>query len=66
MSERKSKQKILPANTDLRRRAASKGIFTLAELARRIPCSRMAVYFALEKPSRFPRVVRRIKELVDA
>jgi len=53
-------------NKTLRMRAASRGILTIAELARRVPCSRVAIYLALERPARFPRVTKRIKELVDA
>jgi hypothetical protein len=50
-------------NQEIRKRAAAVGIFSFAELARRIPCSRIAIYLAIERPSRFPRVVRRIEEL---
>ncbi len=49
----------------LRMRAAAKGILSIAELARLVPCSREAVYFALEKPTRYPRVARRIEEIVS-
>lgn len=49
----------------LRMKAAARGILSIAELARLVPCSRPAIYFALEKPHRFSRVARRIKELVE-
>jgi hypothetical protein len=48
----------------VRGKAATKGIFSLAALARQVGCSRPAVYFAIEKPSRYPRVHRRIVELI--
>ena len=43
--------------------AIPRGIPTITELARRVPCSIPSIYFALERPSRFSRVRRRIKEL---
>lgn len=66
MSELEIKKKHRAAITDLRTRAARKQIFTLAELARRVPCSRIAIYLSLERPSRFPKVVNRLKEILDA
>jgi len=47
----------------LRMNAAARGILSVAQLARLVPCSRVAVYLALENPSRFSRVTKRIKEL---
>ena len=49
---------------ELRQRAAAKGIFSIAELARRVGCSRPAIYFAVENPNRFPRVHQLIKQLI--
>lgn len=43
--------------------ARVKGIWNFVELARRIPCSHTAVHLVFERPSRFPRVRLRIKEL---
>lgn len=52
-------------NTEkLRMKAAARGILSIAELARRVPCSRPAIYFALEMPHRYSRVARRIKEIL--
>ena len=48
----------------LRKRAAAKGIFSIAELARRLDCSREAVYFAVERPTRYPRVHKRLEALL--
>jgi len=62
MTDREIK-KLSSARADLRRRAAARHIFSVAELARLIPCSRTAIYGAIERPSRFPTVTRRIKEL---
>lgn len=50
----------------LRMQAAARGILSISALAKLIPCSRTAVYLALERPSRFPRVARRIKQLTHA
>lgn len=47
----------------LRMSAASRGILSIADLARKVPCSRWSIYFAIEHPARFPRVTKRIKEL---
>jgi len=60
MSQEKIKRNLL------RQRAAAKGIFTIAELARQVGCSREAIYFSIEKPSRFPRVTKRLNQLVGA
>lgn len=48
----------------LRQRAAAKGIFSIAELSRRVGCSRPAIYFAIEKPTRYPLVHSRIVKLI--
>jgi hypothetical protein len=58
MTAEKSKRKFL------RQQAAGAGIFSIAELARQAGCSRQAVYFALEKPTRFKPVRRRIESLI--
>ena len=58
MSQDKVKRNLL------RQRAAAVGIFSIAELARRVGCSREAIYFSIEKPNRFPRVTRRLNQLV--
>lgn len=57
MTESKSKPK------KLRQRAAVRGILSIAELARLVPCSRTSIYLSLENPRRFPTVTRRIHEL---
>jgi len=49
----------------LRRKAAAAGFVTLAELARHIGCSRPSIYFAIERPSRYPIVYRKLKEVLD-
>ena len=64
----KNKKKTAMEITDLvslRTRAAAAGIFSIAELARQVPCARVSIYFAIERPSRFPKVTSRIKELLD-
>ena len=66
MSELEIKKKHRAAITDLRRRAATKSIFTFTELARLVPCSRIAIYLSLERPSRFPNVINRLEEILDA
>lgn len=43
--------------------ARANGIWSFKELARRVPCSVTSIYFAIERPSRYPRVRARIKEL---
>lgn len=48
----------------LRQRAAAKGIFSIAELSRRIGCSRPVIYFAIENPGRYPLVNQRIQKLI--
>lgn len=48
----------------LRQRAAAKGIFSIAELARQVGCSRPAIYFAIEMPHRYKRVHKRITQLI--
>ena len=60
MSQDKVKRNLL------RQRAAAVGIFSIAELARRVGCSREAIYFSIEKPKRFPRVTQRLNKLVGA
>lgn len=48
----------------LRRRAAAVGIFSIAELSRRVDCSRQAIYFAIEKPSRYQRVHKKLSKIL--
>lgn len=43
----------------LRENLKREGI-SLTRLAKRFGCSREAIYFALERPSRFPEVYRKI------
>ena len=49
---------------DLRQLAAAKGIFSIAELARRVGCSRTVIYLALENPNRYSRVQKSIVDLI--
>jgi hypothetical protein len=56
MGEKFNKKDVLAA-------ARRNGIWNFVELARRIGCSRTAVHLVFERPSRFPRVRSRIKEL---
>lgn len=58
MSGAKHKQK------KLRMQAASRGILSIAELARLVPCSRTTIYESLERPARFPAAVRRINQIL--
>ncbi len=51
-------------NKSVRQAAKKKGIRNFAELAKLVPCSRPAVFFAIERPSRFPIVYARIREIV--
>lgn len=44
---------------------AARGILSFASLARHIQCSRPAIYFALERPSRYPRVHKAIMEVIE-
>ena len=48
----------------IRKRAAAKGIFSISELARQIKCSRESIYFAIERPGRYPKVTARIEQLL--
>lgn len=49
----------------LRTAMAKNEIFTIADLARLIGCSRPAIYFAMERPSRYPRVYAKILEAIQ-
>lgn len=49
----------------LRVRIAAKGILTLEELAAKIDCSRTSIYLAVERPSRYPNVFRKILEVIE-
>jgi len=49
----------------LREAAKKKGIRSISELARKARCSREAVYFAIERPSRYPRVFATLRRLTD-
>jgi len=48
---------------DVLKAARANGIWNFVELARRVPCSQTAIHLVFERPSRFPRVRSRIKEL---
>lgn len=48
----------------IRQQAAAVGIFSLAELARKVGCSRPALYMWIETPSRFSLVNARIARLL--
>ena len=48
----------------LRREMAVRGIFSIAELARRVPCSRWSVYAAMDH-GKCPQVRNRIKEITN-
>ncbi len=50
----------------IRKKAARLGIFTMADLARELKCSRWSLYKACEQPTKVPRVSNRLKELLDA
>ena len=43
--------------------ARKRGIWSMTELAKQIPCSVPSLYFAIERPSRYSRVYARIREL---
>lgn len=45
-------------------RIAAVGILTLEELAEKIGCSRTSIYLAVERPSRYPNVFRKIMEVI--
>jgi len=49
---------------EIRRRAARRGCFTIADVARLVPCRRETVYFAVAQPSKFPIAYKRIMEVV--
>lgn len=49
---------------DLRVRIAAVGILTIEELAERIDTSRTSIYLAVERPSRYPNVFRKIQEVI--
>ena len=49
---------------ELRTRIAAKGILTLAELAELIGCSRTSIYLAVEQPTRYSNVHRKIQEAI--
>lgn len=48
----------------LRRAAAAEDIFDFGHLAREFGCSRESIYFALERPTRYPKVYAKIAALV--
>lgn len=48
----------------IRQQAAAVGIFSLAELARKVGCSRPALYMWMERPSRFSLVNDRVNRLL--
>lgn len=49
----------------IRQQAAAVGIFSLAELARRVGCSRPALYMWMERPSRFSQVNDRVQRILQ-
>jgi len=49
----------------IKARCKSVGL-TVCKLAKLIPCSRVAIYEAHDRPARFPRVARRMEELLNA
>jgi hypothetical protein len=59
MSVAKSKRK------KLRIALAARGIFSIADFARTIPCRRETIYAALERPEVFPRVTREINHVLE-
>jgi len=63
MQAQKDKRKI--TLRELRMRAAAAGFLTMGSLAARIGCSRPSIYFALERPSRYPRVYQKILEVIE-
>jgi predicted transcriptional regulator len=48
----------------LREKARKKNIRSITALAAHLGCSRQAIYFALENPSRFSCVYQKIKEAI--
>jgi len=58
-------KKIEVNRQTLRRKAAARNIFSFTQLARLVPCSRTALYDSLLRPSRYPKVIRRIQELTE-
>lgn len=49
----------------LRRKMAAKDVFTFAELARRCDCTETSIHMAIERPSRFSIVVKKILTLLE-
>lgn len=47
----------------LRQKAALRGFFTVAAIARQVPCRRESIYGACNRPKVFPKVINRLKEL---
>jgi hypothetical protein len=50
----------------IRKKAASIGIFTITDLARKAGCSRWSIYQFMKCPALVPRVANRLGELLDA
>ena len=48
----------------MRQRMAAKGIFSIAELARRVGCNRTVIYLALEKPTRYSGVHKSLANIL--
>ena len=42
------------------------GIFRIKDLAVHLGCSRPVIYFALERPSRYPVVHAKLEEIINA
>ncbi len=43
-------------------RAAARGFLTVQDLADHIGCARESIYFAVERPSRYPHVHKKLTE----
>lgn len=63
MNRRQFNKKMTPR--ELRVRIAARGILTIGDLARQIGCSRPSIYFALERPERYPRVFEKILQVIE-
>jgi hypothetical protein len=50
----------------LRNALSKMGTPTITAFAAQIGCSRPAIYFALERPDRFPKVTQKILEVLNA
>ena len=64
MSARKSNSKHTMSLEGVKALCALKRIRGITGLAKLVPCSREAVYFAIERPGRYGRVYQRIEEIL--